>query len=95
MAILKVGIKVGKRRLDSYGFGEGQVAGCGEECNEPSGSIKGGKLITFPRRNLLRGFMSHMYVCEREREGRRKGWNWTCHNIPESRTEATIQISEL
>jgi hypothetical protein len=63
MGILKVCIKVGKLRLHSYGFGEGQVAGCGKECNEPSGSIKGGKLITFPRRNLLRGFISHIYVC--------------------------------
>jgi hypothetical protein len=78
MGILKVGIKVGKLRLDSYGFGEGQVAGCGKECNEPSGSIKGGKLITFPRKNLLRGFISHMCVCvcvcvrERERERERE-----------------------
>jgi len=64
---------VGKLRVDSCGFGEGQAAGCGKECNEPSGSTKGGKLITFPRRNPLPGFISHMCVCVCERERERGG----------------------
>jgi len=64
---------VGKFRVDSCGFGEGQAVGCGEECNEPSGSTKGGKLITFPRRNPLPGFTSHICVCVREREIGREG----------------------
>jgi hypothetical protein len=72
MGILKVVIKVGKLRLDSCGFGEGQAAGCGKECNELSGSTKGGKLINLPRRNPLRGFISHMYVRERERQRERE-----------------------
>jgi hypothetical protein len=75
MGIIKVGLKVGKLRVDSCGLGEGQAAGCGKECNEPSGSTKGGKLITFPRRDALPGLISHMCVCvcvcvcERGREG--------------------------
>jgi hypothetical protein len=73
---IKSGYKVGNLRLDSCGFGDEQAADCGKECNEPSGSTKGGKLITFPGRNgswIYRGAISscisHVCVCEREREG--------------------------
>ena len=60
---IKVGLKVGELRLDSCGYGCGQAAECGAQCNEPSGSTKRGKLITVPRRNSLRGFEFHVCVC--------------------------------
>jgi len=31
--------------LDSYGLGQGQVAGCCRHCNEPSDSIKGEEFL--------------------------------------------------
>jgi hypothetical protein len=36
---------VGRCGLDSSGSGQGQVAGCCEYGNEPSGSMKGGTFL--------------------------------------------------
>ena len=35
--------------LDGHGSGQGQVAGCCEHGNEPSGSKKCGKFLDYPR----------------------------------------------